>query len=624
MSNKNFRVKQGLDVQGDATVTGALDSGTVTFTTDKVTQGSTNKYYASSLFNTDLATKTTTNLGEGTNLYYTDARVRAVVDNNVDLDVDGSNNVYVKSLRGNTRLLGEMQSTTDPTYVFPVSTLNTQTDNNGYSAASSFPAGTLGYSAGMSYSLYFGDTFGGNTTAPALQFRTANGNSTTGVTVPFTGLTSVAPSATVLGNTLGTVNFNGHTGLAFANDSGTQNQGGGVNATHNAQFQSYAVENFSESTLTLTSTAVTAVASSFRATMAAVTCTGTKGQFSFTATTPSVGNAIRVTGTLSGTATGIAAGTYYIAQTSSTSTMVLSATPGGPPITTTAGTTTGLTFIRCGVTFTMTGQTSVPFGRSALVSVSGVTNVTNGVYPVSGTPTTTSMFLGIPHTVAPTVSGSQSFSCLSAYGEAGLRMRAYPSGAPMNLQNRMEVFNFAPSASTLRTNTVTLNSGAYGTSGVGLTGDKIIYNRVFGQFELTSTTTPVAADTAYVFPLGTATVSNTATVGSTSRLIPGAAGFYNLQFSAQAANSDTVARVAYVWLRKNGANVTSSTGRVTVPAAGDTIISWNYIVDPANTTDYFELAFAVENTAVTFPTFAATAFAPSTASLVTTITPVGA
>jgi uncharacterized delta-60 repeat protein len=47
-----------------------------TNTTDNITQGATNKWYATSLFNADLATKTTDNLTEGaTNKYYTDERV---------------------------------------------------------------------------------------------------------------------------------------------------------------------------------------------------------------------------------------------------------------------------------------------------------------------------------------------------------------------------------------------------------------------------------------------------------------------------------------------------------------------------------------------------------------------
>lgn len=45
--------------------------------TDDLSQGTTNKYYATSLFNTDLATKDTADLSEGTNLYFTNARADA-------------------------------------------------------------------------------------------------------------------------------------------------------------------------------------------------------------------------------------------------------------------------------------------------------------------------------------------------------------------------------------------------------------------------------------------------------------------------------------------------------------------------------------------------------------------
>ena len=162
------------------------------------------------------------------------------------------------------------------------------------------------------------------------------------------------------------------------------------------------------------------------------------------------------------------------------------------------------------------------------------------------------------------------------------------------------------------------------TSGSKITGNKIDYNRVYGQFEYNTTITAAAANTAYVFPLGTATFNNIATVGSTSRLIIGAAGIYNLQFSVQLDNDNSQEHTAYIWLRKNGANIAGSTGRVTVVRQGSTITGWNFLVDSANTTDYYEIAYAVDDVLLTFPAYAATAFAPSTVALVTTITPVGA
>ena len=52
-------------------------SGDVVLTSDNISQGSTNKYYSSTLFDNSLATKDTTSLSEGTNLYFTQTRVIA-------------------------------------------------------------------------------------------------------------------------------------------------------------------------------------------------------------------------------------------------------------------------------------------------------------------------------------------------------------------------------------------------------------------------------------------------------------------------------------------------------------------------------------------------------------------
>lgn len=165
-------------------------------------------------------------------------------------------------------------------------------------------------------------------------------------------------------------------------------------------------------------------------------------------------------------------------------------------------------------------------------------------------------------------------------------------------------------------------------AGTSIVGSAVSYNRVYGQFEYNTTVTPAAADTAAVFPLGTAAISNIVTVGSTSRLIAGAAGIYNLQFSIQVENADNANdHDAYIWLRKNGTDVTGSMGRTTVAknnAGSLKIIAWNYIVSSANVTDYWEIAYAVSDTDVTFPAFAATAFGPSTATIITSLTPVGA
>jgi hypothetical protein len=544
---------------------------------------------------------------------------------NITLDPNGTGVIVFDSIQ---RLRGEAQATTNNSYVFPPPTLTTVTDNNGYSAASSFNATGNGNNANAQYIHYTGDCLAGANAVPNLNFKQANGNSVSGQTIPWSGLTSVVPSASTSGDVVGAFNGNGYATTGFVNDVATQYQGGGLGSSHTVQAQMYAAEAQADGTKTLTSSDITAVASSFRAALGAPQVTGTKGQISFNATTPGVGQAIRVTGTLTGTATGIVTGNnYWIIATTSTTTATLSATPNGPPINTTAGTLTGLTLTRCGVTFTIANQTSYPFGRNALVTIANVTNLADGTYPVSGAVSSlTSISLGVPHTVAPTLPGTQQFTCPSVTnGAGGFRVRAYPTATILNPANRTVIFDTTAAATVFRSDSVTFNTGAYGGTGVGVTGNNINYNRVYGAFQYNSTVTAVAANTAYVFPIGVVDFANIVSVGSTSRIIIGAAGIYNLQFSVQAENTTNSAEhTAYIWLRKNGTDVTDSMGRVTMAKSAQQIASWNYVISSNNATDYYELAYAVDNTAVQFPAFAATAFGPGTASLVTTVTPVGA
>lgn len=84
-------------------------------------------------------------------------------------------------------------------------------------------------------------------------------------------------------------------------------------------------------------------------TLSGVVITGTAGQFSCTAASSllQVGMQLPISGTAGGTGsiTGYSnPTTYYVIATNGSTTFTLSATPGGVPITTTAGTPTGLTY----------------------------------------------------------------------------------------------------------------------------------------------------------------------------------------------------------------------------------------------------------------------------------------
>jgi len=183
----------------------------------------------------------------------------------------------------------------------------------------------------------------------------------------------------------------------------------------------------------------------------------------------------------------------------------------------------------------------------------------------------------------------------------------------------------SPETSTIATDVLDLRDS----NNVSLVGNKISYNRVYGQWQYDATITPASANTAYAFPWqgGSAVTdyANIASATNTSRIQPNATGFYNLQFSIQLNNTDNSSdHTAYIWWRKNGVDIAGSMGRVYVTKQHQTISAWNNLVQATASTDYFELMYAVDNTALVFPYFAATAFGPSTAASFLTLTPVGA
>ena len=107
--------------------------------------------------------------------------------------------------------------------------------------------------------------------------------------------------------------------------------------------------------------------------LSGVTVTGTAGQCSCSATASLfTGQAVVVTGTSSGSSTGIVSGnTYYIIATNTTTTFTLSATLGGPALSTTAGTTTGLTFTLDAFTLAMPPANQASVGIDALFRNTG-------------------------------------------------------------------------------------------------------------------------------------------------------------------------------------------------------------------------------------------------------------
>ena len=114
-------------------------------------------------------------------------------------------------------------------------------------------------------------------------------------------------------------------------------------------------------------------------------------------------------------------------------------------------------------------------------------------------------------------------------------------------------------------------------------------------------------------------------VNSNSQLTVTNAGTYNIQFSAQVdrvsgSGTDTV----YIWLKKNGNNVSNSATAVTISgaaAAAKTVPAWNWVVT-ASANDYFELVWQTADPTIQLTAATATGNIPAIPSVIATVTQV--
>lgn len=96
--------------------------------------------------------------------------------------------------------------------------------------------------------------------------------------------------------------------------------------------------------------------------------------------------------------------------------------------------------------------------------------------------------------------------------------------------------------------------------------------------------------------------STTITSTSSTKITVAQDGVYNLQFSAQYANTSATPYDVGIWLTKNGENVADTNSEFTVPGKhgstnGHYLAAWNLFIE-LNADDYVELVWRTENSAV--------------------------
>lgn len=152
------------------------------------------------------------------------------------------------------------------------------------------------------------------------------------------------------------------------------------------------------------------------------------------------------------------------------------------------------------------------------------------------------------------------------------------------------------------------------------------YEFPYGAFQDTTTQTIADTTTAYPMTFNTTDFAEGVSIASGSRLTVAKAGIYELQFSSQFVNTDSVIQDVDIWIRKNGTDIALSRGMVSIPnrhgsVDGSILPSWNYLLTLA-ANDYIELIWSATNTTVSMKTLptATNPTRPQAASVIATMT----
>lgn len=145
--------------------------------------------------------------------------------------------------------------------------------------------------------------------------------------------------------------------------------------------------------------------------------------------------------------------------------------------------------------------------------------------------------------------------------------------------------------------------------------------RRLGNFYDTTTQSAAVINTAYAITFNTSDVSDGVYIGSpSSRIYVDTEATYNFQFSAQLDNTSGGNHLAYVWYRVNGADVANSASQVRLKGSdGELVAAWNFVAK-LKAGDYFQLMWAVSDTAVQLVAQAAAAPVPAIPSAILSVT----
>lgn len=141
----------------------------------------------------------------------------------------------------------------------------------------------------------------------------------------------------------------------------------------------------------------------------------------------------------------------------------------------------------------------------------------------------------------------------------------------------------------------------------------------YGSFYDTTVQTAAVINTAYAIRIANTEIASGFYTANSSQIISEYHGLYNFQFSLQMISTNASQSNFWVWPRKNGQDIPRSATKVTIAGNGSAMVpAWNFLIsmEPG---DYFQLMWATDSTAVSIDAPAATAFCPSTPSVLLSV-----
>lgn len=142
----------------------------------------------------------------------------------------------------------------------------------------------------------------------------------------------------------------------------------------------------------------------------------------------------------------------------------------------------------------------------------------------------------------------------------------------------------------------------------------------YGSFIKTADQVPALVNTAEAITWTSATIANGVSIGApTSRIVVANAGLYKFSVSLQLTSSSASVKNVWIWFRKNGVDVPSSSLITSLDSATAIRSPSRDLFFSLLANDYIEVYFASDSTAMTIDNIAATAFAPAAPAAILTV-----